>query len=453
MPGPSPAEPFRAPRFVRKSLSNGLDVWFAPWKTLPIVSLQLAIPAGTADDPPGKSGLATLTAYLFDQGTKTRSATELTEALEVLGLRLGAHAGSDDTSIGFNVLPRNLDPALALLGEVLTSPRFDPKDFERERDLQLARLKQGPDSVGWIAQRAFPVLLYGAGHPYANPADGSTGTVRAFTLDDVRRFRSAHFGPKGAILIAVGDVEPDALMALLETRLGAWKPQAAEPAARPAATVKALPGVVYFADKPGAVQSVLAVGRSWVDRAHPSYFATLLGNRILGGDFLSRLNQNLREKNGFTYGAGSTFHFRRSGSTWMVSTQVRTDATAPALKETLGELDALAGGKPFTGEEIATALDAEVRSYPESFDSPGSIGGILEEMARFHLPLDHLDTFLTRLQATTPADVRSRMSEVVAPAERVVFIVGDRKVVEPKLKELGYKTIKVVNYDGVPVEK
>jgi zinc protease len=445
--------PFHAPKFVRRSLSSGLDVWVAPWKTLPIVSVQLAIPAGTADDPKGKSGLATLAAALLDQGTKTKTATELAEALEVLGVSLGVHAGSDDTSTGFLSLARNLDPALSLLGEVLAAPRFDPKDFDRERDLQLAGLKQGPDSVGWIARRAFPVLLYGPGHPYANPADGSVGSVKGLSLDDVRHDHAAHLGPKGAILIAVGDVEPDALMASLEKTLGAWKPQAADPSARPAATVKAEPGVVYFADKPGAVQSVLFVGRRWVDRSHPSYFATMLGNRILGGDFLSRLNQNLREKNGFTYGAGSAFRFRRSGSVWAVMTQVRTDATAAALKETLGELDALAGGKPFTAEEIATALDAETRSYPESFDSPSSIAGVLGEMARFRLPLDYLDTFLARLQSTTPADVKARMAEVVAPPERVILIVGDRKTVEPKLKALGYAKIKAVNYDGVPTEK
>jgi zinc protease len=211
--------------------------------------------------------------------------------------------------------------------------------------------------------------------------------------------------------------------------------------------------VVYFVDKPGAVQSVLNVGRRWVDRSDPRYFATLLGNRVLGGDFLSRLNQNLREKNGFTYGAGSAFRFRRTGSVWMVSTQVRSDATAPALKEALGELDALAGGKPFTAEELATALDAEARSFPETFESPGSIAGILEEMARFRLPPDYLDTFLDHLQATRPADVGKAMAEVVVPKERVVLIVGDRKAVEPKLRELGFTRIRGVTPDGVPAKE
>jgi zinc protease len=212
------------------------------------------------------------------------------------------------------------------------------------------------------------------------------------------------------------------------------------------------PGVVYFVDKPGAVQSVLSIGRRWVDRSDPRYFANLLGNRILGGDFLSRLNQNLREKNGFTYGAGSVFRYRRSGSVWLVSTQVRADATAPALKEALGELDALSGGRPFTAEEVTTAIDAESRSYPETFESPGAITGILAEMARFRLPPEYLDTFLDRLQATKSEAVVRAMAEVVVPRERVVLVVGDRKAVEPRLRELGYTKIRPVTPDGVPAD-
>ena len=452
LPGPTDPKSFRAPKFVRKSLSNGLDVWVAPWKTLPLVSVRLVMRSGTADDPEGKSGLASLTASLFDKGTKTKTATELAAALEDLGTSLGGRASSDETNTGFATIARNLDPALALVGEVLTAPRFDPADFDRERSLQLAGLSQGPDRVGWIASRAFPVLLYGKGHPYANPGDGRLGTVKGLSLDDVRKFHADHYGPKGSTLIVVGDVEPDALLALLEKRLGGWAAKGVGPSPRPKADLKAAPGVVYLVDKPGAVQSVLSIGRRWVDRAHPSYYATLLGNRILGGDFLSRLNQNLREKNGFTYGANSGFRFRRTGSVWVVSTQVRADATAPALKEALGELDALAGGKPFTEEEIGTAVGAEVKSFPESFESPGSIAGVLEEMAEFGLPLDYLDTYLNRLQETRPEAIGKTMADVVAPAERVVLVVGDRKAVEPALKKLGYATVRVINYDGEPVQ-
>ncbi len=453
LPGPSKPRPFQPPKFVRRTLSNGMEVWIAPWTTLPIVTARLLIPAGTSDDPAGKTGLATLTARLLDKGTRTKTATELTEALETLGVTLGVGSGIDDTTIAFSSLKRNLDPALTLLGEVLTQPRFDPKDFERERQLQLTDLLQGPDNPGWIAQRVFRALLYGKSHPYGQPADGYVETVKAITMEDVRKFHKNRVAPKGSILIVVGDVEPDALMKSLESTLGQWKAEAAPRREIPPAQVETGPEVAYLVDKPGAVQSIVSVGRRWVERSDPRYFATLIGNRILGGDFLSRLNQNLREKNGFTYGAGSYFAFRRSGSVWAVRTAVRADATAPALREVLSELDALAGEKPFTAEEIGTAVSAETRSYPDTFDSPASIAGILEEMARFHLPLDYLDTFLDQLQATKKDQILEAMTQVVEPKARVILVVGDRESVEPKLKELGFQNIRLLTPDGDPAPR
>lgn len=454
MPAPSKPHAFHAPRYVKKTLKNGLEVWISPWKTLPIINARLIIPAGTGDDPKGKSGLANLTATMLEQGTKTKTATELAEALDTLGVTLKFSIDSDTTVLNLHSLSRNLDPALALVGEILATPRFDPKDFDRERQLQLAELLQGPDSVPWIATRVFRILLNGEGHPYGNPAEGYVETVKALSLDDVKTFARDHIGPKGAILVVSGDVDAEALISRLETALKDWAPQTTNPAPRPKPATTAEPGVVYLVDKPDAVQSALYVGRLWLDRAHPSYFATLLGNRMLGADFLSRLNQNLREKNGFTYGAGSSFRFRNTGSVWAVATMVRGDATAPALREILSELDALVTGKqPFTAEETGTALDAEMRSYPESFESPGSIAALLEEMARYKLPANYLDSFLELLEGTKRVDIAREMAAVVAEKERVILVVGDRKTVEPKLKELGYAKIRLLTTDGKPVAK
>jgi zinc protease len=448
MPGPSPVRPFRAPQFVRRTLTSGIDVWFAEWKTLPLVSIELVLPAGTADDPTGKSGLATLAGSLLDKGTTRRTATELGEALETLGVTLTAQTSTDDTTVRWNTIARNLEPSLKIVAEVLSAPRFDPADFEREQALAQARLVQGPDNVTWLAARALPALVYGRKHPYANPADGYAETVKTLALDDVKSFHAEHVGPRGATLIVVGDVEPGALFGMLESTLSGWTAHTSGPAHRPAAVLNAEPGVIYFVDKAGAVQSVLNVGRSWTDRSDPSYYATLLGNRILGGDFLSRLNQNLREKNGYTYGARSGFRFRRSGSLWTVSTAVRTDATAPALKEVLSELDGLAKARPINEHEIRLALGAEVKSYPDQFESPRSIASTLRELAEFHLPADYLDNFLGRLEATRPDDVKKIMAEVAAPGARMTLVVGDRKVVEPKLRALGYSRIQPVTFDG-----
>ena len=453
MPDPSAPSSFRAPKFVKKTLANGMEVRIAPWKTLPVVSARLVIPAGTGDDPKGKSGLASLTATMLEKGTKDKTATELAEALDTLGVSLGFSIDADTTVLNLSSLARNLDPALELVGEVLTAPRLDPKDFDREQQLQLAALQRGPDSVGWIARRAFRVLLNGEDHPYGNPPDGYTETVNSLSLDDVKGFARDHIGPKGAILIVSGDVEPEDFLAKLETAMKGWEPQAVAPTPRTTPETKIEPGVVYLVDKPGAVQSLIQVGRLWLDRGHPGYFATMLGNRVLGADFLSRLNQNLRETNGFTYGAGSSFGFRKTGSTWTVATQVRSDATAPALREILAELDNLiTGAKPFTADETGTALDAEVRSFPESFESPRTIAAVLEEMARYDLPDDYLETFLERLQGTNRDAIDEAMAKVVAQGDRVILIVGDRKAIEPELKKLGYDKIRLLTPDGKPAE-
>lgn len=450
LPGPASPIPFHPPGFVRKTLANGIDLWIAPWKTLPLVQVTLQAPVGTGDDPAGKSGLAGLTARLLDQGTKTKTATELAEAFEKLGAGVRVAAGADDIGVGTAVLARNLEPTLTLLAEMLESPRFDPRDFEREKALQLASLLQGPDDVSWIARRVLPILMHGPDHPYGKPASGYTETVKGLTLDDVRAFHASGFGPKGTNLIVTGDVDPDALTALLERTLGRWKAANHGPGPRPDSQAKYEPGTVYLVDKPGAVQSVINVGRRWVDRRDSRYMATLVGNHLLGEDFLSRLNQNLREEHGYTYGAGSAFSFHRSKSVWRVSTSVRTDATAPALMEILKELDSLPAAKPITPLELGQARSAEARSFPENFESPSGIAGELAELAEFDLPADTLDTFLPDLEKVSLAEVQKSMAEVVAPAERLILVVGDRKTVEPALRKAGLSRIQVVTHDGTP---
>jgi zinc protease len=258
--------------------------------------------------------------------------------------------------------------------------------------------------------------------------------------------------PRGSTLIVVGAVDPNELIARLEENLLAWKGEAPPRTPRPESTVKPKPGTVYLVDKPGAVQSVLRIGRIWQGRDDPRYFATLLGNRILGGDFLSRLNQNLRERNGFTYGAGSLFSYRRTGSVWIVNTSVRSDATAPALLEVFRELDGLVADRPFLDEEIAAARYSELQEFPERFESPGSILGVLREMVDYRLPDDYLKTYLKKLEDVEPSEVRRSMREVARLSERVVLIVGDRQSAESKLRALpGVTTIVLTSPDGVPL--
>ena len=450
LPGPEGSPAWVPPRYVKTRLSNGIELWTVPWRTLPIVEVSMLTPVGSGDDPAGKSGLARLTATLLDNGTTTKTNAELTEELDALGASLGTATSADNTSVGLTVLSRNLKPALDLLGQVLTAPRFDPKDFDLERNLQLDEIRKGPDSPRWLAQRAQQALLFGQDHPYGNPSQGFEETLKGITLDDIRAFQGK-LAANRTKLIVVGDVEPEALIKMLEASLGGWKTTGPEVNPRPAIKPVAEPGVIYLVDKPGAVQSIINVARPWVDRKDPRYFATKVGNHVVGDDFLSRLNANLREKNGYTYGAGSGFGYRRTGSIWAVNTSVRADVTAEALGEVLGELDGLIKDRPLSLEEIATARDAEARSFPESFDDPSSISSAIAAMAEYELPDNYLETYLLNLIGVTDTQVRETILDVTSANARRILVVGDRATIEPKLVAARKGVVRVVDVNGKPV--
>ncbi len=449
LPGPEGSPAWIPPRYVKTTLSNGIELWTVPWRTLPIVEVRMLTPVGSGDDPSGKSGLARLTATLLDNGTTTKTNSELTEELDALGASLGTAASADNTTLALTVLARNLKPTLGLIGQVLTAPRFDPKDFDLERGLQLDEIRKGPDNPRWLAQRAQQALLFGQDHPYGNPSQGFEETVKAITLDDIRGFQ-AKLAANRSKLIVVGDVEPKALIEMLEATIGGWKTKGPETQPRPPVQPKAEPGVIYLVDKPGAVQSIITVARPWVDRKDPRYFASKVGNHVVGDDFLSRLNANLREKNGYSYGAGSNFGFRRTGSIWAVSTSVRADVTAEALGEIFGELDGLVKERPLTLEEIATAREAEARSFPESFDDPSSISATMAAMAEYELPANYLETYLLNLISVTDTQVRETILDVVSPSARRILVVGDRATVEPKLQAARRGEVRVIDVNGRP---
>lgn len=455
LPGPARATAFQPPAITRKTLSNGLEVWFTPWPTLPIVSAKLAVPAGTAHDTPAQAGLAKLTATLATQGTRTQPAVAFAESLESLGTTLGMSVTPDDVAFSLSTLAPNLERSLELMKEALSEPRIDAEDCARERSLLTTELRRGPDQPPWIAQRALRALLYGRKHPYGQPEDGRIETVEKLERQDVLNFHSQHYIPQGARLIIAGSVEPERLLPMLERTIGTWgkanpKPsdrfEGAQPESAPA-------GVVYLVDKPEAAQSLIRVARHWVGRDDPRYFAALLGNRVLGGDFLSRLNQNLRERNGYTYGAGSSIVYRKQGGLWVAQTSVRTDVTGAALREMLNELDAVSaqGTKPLSSAEIADHRASELLSWPDGFGTPSGIIEVLDEFAAHHRPPREVETYLADMQKIPDDAIRSALAEIANPRGRIILVVGDRKTVEPQLHAAGFENIKLIDVDGAPV--
>jgi zinc protease len=455
MPPPADRGTFVTPPFERHTLKNGLEVWISPWRTLPLVATRLLVATGSSNDPPASAGLAQLTSALWDQGTVDLTSTELAEALDALGTSLEVSLDDDTTQLSFTTEASRLADVLQLVGQMVAQPRLDDSDFQRERQLQLSELKSGPDNVSWIARRVFPRLLYGPEHPLASPGLGYTRTVESLTRGQVQTFYREHFTPRSGILIVVGDVDPASLLKTLEDKFAHWQGPAAPAVSLPAVSPAAPADTVFLVDKPGAVQSVLAVGRTWRDRKDESYFATLVGNRVFGGDFLSRINQNLRERNGYTYGARSDFDYSRMSSRWLVQTSVRREVTGAALREITKELDgiAMSGDEPLTEEEVLTARNAELSVFPQGFETPAHIASSLAQLAIFQLPQDYYQQHVTRLAETQPEEVIKAMTQLADRRATTMLVVGDRAVIEPKLKEAGFTRIRYLDTDGQPLRE
>jgi zinc protease len=451
LPDPSTPVDFSSPGFETRKLSNGLNVWFAHWRTLPLVSAELVVPTGSSQDPSQKSGVEKLTARLWEKGTQDLSSTEFAETLDALGATLEVSSSSDTTELSFTVVKDSLPQALTLVGSMVAEPRFDPADFQREKELQLSELARGPDDPGWIAQRVLPRLLYGREHPYGFPVSGFSDTVKSLALDDVREFYAKRFVPPGSTLIIAGDVDVESILPHIERTWGNWSGSAISiehPIAEPARHASA----IYVVDKPGAVQSILSVGRLWRGRSDPTYYPSLVGNRVLGGDFLSRINQNLRERNGFTYGAGATFRYRREGSEWVVATSVRANVTAAALKELMAEIEATRSDRPLSESEIDAARTAELNTFPAQFESPPLIASSLATLARHRLPKDYLQKVSQQVRSVDAQEAAEVIAQVCTPTELTTLVVGDRSQVVPQLEQAGFDDLMFLNSDGIPLD-
>lgn len=449
MPGPTNRPLFDPPTYEKRKLSNGLELWHAVRDT-PLVHLEVVLQGGTLDDPLGREGLGALAGRMFDKGTKSRTNRELTEAFELLGSTPDVAIGPDESSVSLTLLPKSVGPALALVSEMLKEPRLEPEEFDRQKKLMVAGLQRGPDSPGYLAGRAFNKLLFGDQSRFGHPSDGTIAASGKIELADVGAFLKRLTDPAKARIFVVGQMTTDEAVALIEKSLGDWKtgeaPALAGPK-RPEEKRTGEAGVVYLVDKPGAVQSVIRVGRRWKSRLDKATFLPgQVGNYTLGGDFLSRLNQNLRERNGYSYGAGSSFAYIPGGDRWSVGTSVRADVTGAALKEIFAELDGIStGGKqPLSDDDRNLAREALIQSFPEGFATPGDLLTKLQALAEYGLDRTEWTTYIPRVTSVSDTEVSRVMAELVAPADRLVVIAGDRKSVEPQLKKAGFEKIVVI---------
>jgi zinc protease len=450
-PKPKADPRFKLPQIQRRKLSNGLEVLIVEQHEVPVVNMNLVLRTGAAADPQNRAGLASLTAALIDEGTQTRSALDISNQLAAIGARLGTGSDFDYTSMNLLTLSKHMDRALEIYSDVVTNPSFPENELELQRKSRLATLMQRRDDASAIAGNVYSSLLYGRNHPYGHPGMGDEESVGAATGDDIRRFYETYYRPNNAALIVAGDVTPATLMPKLERAFAHWK-RGEVPAvaiAMPPAREKA---AVYIVDKPGAAQSVLMIGQVGQPRSTPDYFPLLVMNTMLGGQFTSRVNMNLREEKGYTYGARTSFDYRRSAGPFMATAGVQTAVTKESVFEFLKELRGIRGERPVTPAELEFSKQAIIRGFPRTFETPEQMANRLTDLVLYNLPDDYFNNYITRVRAVTVDDVNRVANRYLDPSRMAILIVGDRKVIEPGLRSLTDvgQTITFVDTEGRP---
>jgi zinc protease len=438
---PKPGKPgelhFPEPNVVK--LANGLSVYLVSRPTA-VVDLEFVVRHGASSVPEGKSGLAALTARMLVESTKKHPSRELAEAAEDLGSPLASNAGRDDSSVSLSVLKSDTERALALLSEVVREPAFDPKEFERVRGEwvdQLVEERQTPDRLASLAGLRLlngPVL--GA------PVSGSLSDVKRLRIADLKDFHARRYVPADAALVVVGDVGFEALKPSLDRYFGSWRAVAAPGKSQPPALPPPNPGLRIVAiDRPGAVQTAIFAGQRFPPRSAPGFEAREVLGEIVGGLFTSRINMNLREKHAYTYGASARPVATREWGAFVVGTSVRTDATAPALSETLHELQLARDpslGAPLTNDEIGRAKAALLHALGARLEHGALVAGSVVDLFALNLGNDYYTRYPALVNAVSPSDLEASQ-RLLSPEDLIVVVVGDVAQIRPGFDKLGWK--------------
>jgi len=447
-PPTGPASTLQLPAAQHFTLGNGLSVFLLEQHQLPVLSARLVVLHGSEANPPALPGLAAFTADMLDEGTTKRPALQLAAELDRIGASLRIASSSDSISLNLGVLRKNVDPAFELLADAALHPAFDERELSRVRNDRLTDYQQAADDPETLAARAFYLALYGAGHPYAYTQPGTASSLAAIGHEDLQRFWQSGFVPTRSALVVSGDIKVDELRALAEKHFGAWAGSGA-PLPPPAAPAAPAARRVLLVDKPGAPQSSLSIGQSGVPRSSPDYVPLEVMNSVLGGLFSSRINLNLREQHGYSYGAYSTFAFRRGPGPFSVEGSVRADATADAVVEVFRELDRMRSD-PVTPAELSLAKDSWTRSLAGNFETTAGSVGSISQLFMYGLPQDYYVTLPAGINRIGAPDVQRVASQYLDPAHMTVVVVGDRSKVEKGLAALKIGKIELRDNEGKP---
>jgi zinc protease len=445
----TPAKPFVPPAPVVFKASNGMTVWLFERHTLPVVSVSVTIPSGSAADPKELAGVAHLTADMLDEGAGKRDAVGLSTAVNDLGASLSTGATADGSVVALSVLKKNFAPAFEIMSDVVARPRFEPKEFKRVSDLWKGDLKKRADDPNSVARVVSHAVLYGIDTPYGHPSDGLVATAAKVDLGAIKAFYAKSWRPDVATLVAAGDLSKDELAKAIESAFGSWKaPKSAPTPAPQVGGVKAQRPRLVVVDRTDAPQSVITVVREGVSASDPKAPLLDLISTALGGSFTSRLNQNLREDHGWTYGARSGFAEVRGQGWFSASAAVVTEQTGPSLKEMLGEIGKMSASG-LTEEEFGKVKAQDRADLVQTYETVSGVSARLGALAMLSLPPDFDAAASRSRQAATPAQLAA-LDQAVDAKNATVIVVGPAAAVVPQLAKIGLTNPEYWDPEGSP---
>jgi predicted Zn-dependent peptidase len=438
----------KLPRAEEAKLANGLQVVLLRSTKVPTFNMQMVILSGGLSDPSDYRGLASFTASLLREGTKTRDSKAISEQVDALGATLGANSGfsSMTTNVSASGLVESLDQTLDLFADVIRNPTFPQAEVDRYKTRTLAQLQLFRSNPQFLAQEQFNRAIYGTNHP-ASVVTAPPDSLKKLSSKDLAEFHAKYYRPNNAILAIVGDVTMKDIMPKLEKAFGNWEKGDVPSTSIPAAPAQG-ESKIYLIDRPGSVQTVLQLGTLGIERTSPDYFAVLLADRVLGGGPSGRLFLNLREDKGYTYGAYSGFGGSKFRGTWISSSEVRTDVTEGAMKEFMYELKRLRDEK-VPADELENAKRAIVGSFALSLEQPQSLLQNIITQKLYNLPVDYWDTYPQKVDAITAEDVQRVAQKYIDLGHLQVVAVGDASKARDVLTKYG--KVEVFDADGKPV--
>ena len=440
-PRPSAPREYRFPRFTEEVLPTGIRLVVAPVEKLPLVTILIVIDAGSTIDPPGKEGLAALTADALLEGTREFDGAQLTERFEQLGTAVDSGADWDSAFVKLTVLADRLEEATALLGEAVSKPAFPDREIERLKAERLAEILQLETEPRGLADEKFSEFLYAPASRYAKSDGGTAESVAGLSRIDVDNFFRDNYRAGATTVIIAGAITPLTARDLVSKAFGQWAQgigQGRTLIASPRATSR----TVNIVNKPDAPQSELRVGHLGLPRKHPDFFPTMVMNAVLGGLFGSRINMNLREEHGYTYGASSYYDWRRGPGPFAVATAVQSEVTAAALREIFSEIERIRAER-VSEEELSLARDYLDGVFPIRYETTTAIASALANLVIYALSGDYYDSYRTRVREVTTDDILQAARNHLHPEQLQTVIVGDAAAIKDSVAQLRFGELRV----------